>query len=717
MEEYTYGGLKMYQILVENCNSISKGNIEISEGKLNIKYGINGTGKTTIAKAIEISKNPEKLQDLKSYFSTEPAAVTVIPEFEKILVFNEEFVNQIVFKEDEVIEKSFEVFLKTPTYDAKKEQLDMHLKSLHQIMEQDEEVVELQELLNRINGKFKRTSTGKLSKTGTLKSLLSKQNLYNIPSELDGYRDFFENKDINIPWIDWKNKGDSFDVGEKCPYCSETVNRENHEKRKEIFKKNYTKTDSQNLKEVLELLESLQLYIEPSKYSELISYVKNDTPEDVIRAIMEKLIVEFDLLLSRFIAIEDFGNKKIAIADISQLDQQVASMEFPKTLFEIFSSDKTKGVFDRINEKVKKLRTEAAALKKEMGELKGIMQATIVASQTDINEFLKTAGINYELVIQVEDESNSRTILKQCFSEEKTDVTKIRQHLSWGEKNAFSLILFMYYANLQNPDLIILDDPISSFDTNKKYAILHRMFKNVGNKNVTLSDKTVLFLTHDFEPITDFLVVGKLEESKAVASFLSNVDGVVSEKRINPEEDVKLIIGECRSIASNPKINYVSRIAFLRKLCELNECKNSWGNAYEILSCLIHAKEIKRKIANEVYEDMKPEDLADGMKKIQEFIPEFSYDDLKNKVFTVQGIKNMYNIESNAYLKVQLFRALKDVVDEKKIRLKPMDSAWYKFIDETYHIENDYLHYLDILKFNIVPDYIMKKVDEIMSSL
>ena len=63
MEEYTYGGLKMYQILVENCNSISKGNIEISEGKLNIKYGINGTGKTTIAKAIEIM-NEENLADV-----------------------------------------------------------------------------------------------------------------------------------------------------------------------------------------------------------------------------------------------------------------------------------------------------------------------------------------------------------------------------------------------------------------------------------------------------------------------------------------------------------------------------------------------------------------------------------------------------------------------------------------------------------------------------
>ena len=43
----------MYHVEVKNCNSILKGNIKVKEGKLNIKYGINGTGKTTIAKAIE----------------------------------------------------------------------------------------------------------------------------------------------------------------------------------------------------------------------------------------------------------------------------------------------------------------------------------------------------------------------------------------------------------------------------------------------------------------------------------------------------------------------------------------------------------------------------------------------------------------------------------------------------------------------------------------
>lgn len=591
------------------------------------------------------------------------------------------------------------------------------MKALHQVMEKDSEIMELQELLLKLSGKFSRTVKGKINRRGAMKSLLSKQNLYNIPNELNCYKSFFENRDINISWIDWKNRGDSFDIADRCPYCSEKVNRTEHDKRKDIFHKNYSKTDSQNLKEILELLENLELYIIPSKYVELLSYVKNDTPEDVIETIMTKLLDEFELILTRFIAIEEFGNKKIVITDISELDKQISAMEFPKQLFDIFGGEKIEGVFDRINDKVQKLRTEVESLKREMGELKGIMQATIVASQTDINSFLKTAGINYELVIQTEDESNSRTILKQCFTKEKTDVTKIRQHLSWGEKNAFSLILFMYYASLQNPDLIILDDPISSFDTNKKYAILQRMFKNTNNKNVTLADKTVLMLTHDFEPVIDFIVVGKLDEKRAVASFIYNVDGNVAERDISPAEDVKLILRECKDIASDESINVVSRIAFLRKLCELHECRDEWANVYEILSCLIHAKKIKRKILNDEYEDMSPEEICAGIEKIKEFIPDFSFDNLLNNTYTRDGIKALYNTETNAYFKIQLFRALKNVDNAYKVSLKPMDNAWYKFIDETYHIQNDYLHYLDVIKFNIVPDYIMKKVDEVMHDL
>ena len=707
----------MYQIKIENCNNIAEGELTIEEGKLNILYGINGTGKTTIAKAIEFSKEPQKIEELQSFFTENPASVSISPEVGKILVFNEDFVRDIVFKEDEVIQNSFEVFLKTPNYSQKKAQLDQHLQSLHNIMKQDEEIQELQRLLDQIAGKFKRNANGKLSKTGVYKSVLSKSNLYNIPEELDSYRPFITNTEINIPWIDWKSKGDAFDIGDGCPYCSETLNRSVHNQRKEVFKKTYKKADSQNLKDLLDLLENLRVYVKPEKYDELVSYVKTDVPEDIISAILEKLLLELDVMLKRFAAIAEFGNRRIVLADISKLDQQINEIEIPKSFFEIFGGEKIENVIKRINDQVLELRSEAAVLKREMGALKGVMQATIQASQTDINEFLKTAGINYELVILAEDETNSRTILKQCFSEERTDVTKIRDHLSWGEKNAFALILFMYYAVMQNPDLIILDDPISSFDTNKKYAILHRMFKNIGKRDVSLEGKTVLLLTHDFEPITDFIVVGKLGEEKAQASFICNEHGSVKAHKIDPNSDVKLITIECSEIAKNTDINIVSRVAFLRKLSELNGRNGDWDLVYEILSCLIHANEIKRKLGNNTYIDIDPEDIAIGVSKIKEYIPDFDYDELKNNIYTKEGIKNLYDTETNAYLKVQLFREMNEILTHYEVRITQMDGAWYKFIDETYHIENDYLHFLDIIKFNIVPSYIVDNVDKIISEI
>lgn len=707
----------MHQIKIENCNNISEGELVIEDGKLNILYGINGTGKTTIAKAIEYSKDPQKIEALQSFFTEDPASVSISPEVGKILVFNEDFVKDIVFKEDEVIQNSFEVFLKTPNYSQKKAQLDQHLQSLHNIMKQDEEIQELQRLLGQIAGKFKRNANGKLSKTGVYKSVLSKSNLYNIPEELDSYSPFITNTEINIPWIDWKSKGDAFDVGDGCPYCSETLNRSVHNQRKEVFKNTYKKADSQNLKDLLDLLESLRIYVRPEKYDELVSYVKTDVPEDIISAILEKLLLELDVMLNRFSAIVEFGNRRIVLADISKLDQQINEMEIPKSFFEIFGGEKIENVIKRINDQVFELRSEATILKREMGALKGVMQATIRASQTDINEFLKTAGINYELVILAEDETNSRTILKQCFSEEKTDVTKIRDHLSWGEKNAFALILFMYYAVMQDPDLIILDDPISSFDTNKKFAILHRMFKNIGKRDISLEGKTVLFLTHDFEPITDFIVVGKLGEEKAQASFICNEHGIVRAHKIDPNSDVKLITTECSEIAKNTDINIVSRVAFLRKLSELNGRNGEWDLVYEILSCLIHASEIKRKVGNTTYIDIDPEDIALGISKIKEYIPDFDYDELRNNIYTKEGIKNLYGIETNAYLKIQLFREMNEILTHNEVKITQMDNAWYKYIDETYHIENDYLHFLDIIKFNIVPSYIIDNVDEIVSGI
>ena len=40
------------QLKIKNCNNIENGEFDITEGRLNIKYASNGTGKSTISKAI-----------------------------------------------------------------------------------------------------------------------------------------------------------------------------------------------------------------------------------------------------------------------------------------------------------------------------------------------------------------------------------------------------------------------------------------------------------------------------------------------------------------------------------------------------------------------------------------------------------------------------------------------------------------------------------------
>ena len=130
----------------------------------------------------------------------------------------------------------------------------------------------------------------------------------------------------------------------------------------------------------------------------------------------------------------------------------------------------------------------------------------------------------------------------------------------------------------------------------------------------------------------------------------------------------------------------------------------------------MHASDIRRKLSNEAYAKMEDDEIAQGITRIKEFIADFDFAQIRDNIYSISGLQSLYAKETNAYLKVQLFRAICEIAEDK-ICLTQFDDGWYKFIDETYHIENDYLHYLDILKFNVVPNYILEKVDEIMSRL
>lgn len=91
-------------IKLSNCNSIETGTITIIENSLNIKYAINGTGKSTISKAMESNiidrlNSTNQLQNLKPFKyrgdkETNNPIIEGLDSISSISIFNENYIDQ-----------------------------------------------------------------------------------------------------------------------------------------------------------------------------------------------------------------------------------------------------------------------------------------------------------------------------------------------------------------------------------------------------------------------------------------------------------------------------------------------------------------------------------------------------------------------------------------------------------------------------------------------
>ena len=92
-----------YEVIIENCNSIDTANIVMKKSCLNIKFGPNGLGKSTIAKAIvSQARNDGTLAELVPFKSRGKAdaaqpAVRGIGDIRSALVFDGKPTRRAVF--------------------------------------------------------------------------------------------------------------------------------------------------------------------------------------------------------------------------------------------------------------------------------------------------------------------------------------------------------------------------------------------------------------------------------------------------------------------------------------------------------------------------------------------------------------------------------------------------------------------------------------------
>ena len=705
----------MSNVVIKNCNNIKETSIIIEEGNLNIKFAINGTGKSTIAKAL--LKKDEDLSLLKPFGKEEIPYVECNPNIDNVELFDSDFVNKVVFNGSNVIENAFEVFIKSDKYDEQRNNINILLHELKQKIIGNEELNKLNEQLIKLSSKINyKKEKNTIDSRGMYSSIKTDKNIFNIPKELNKYSLFLSDKEKNILWSEWKNKGKTYDYGEICPYCAEKFSGD-HEKENEAFNSYYSKANVSNLTEFSNIIDNTKTYLNTDNFKKIEKCIKENIPNTDKDLIFTKFMSEATYLKEKIYNITTFDSYKVEKSDISNLSNILLDLKISTNDLEYFNNENLIKSIDIINSSITEMLGNISDLQKEIGKMNSLVISKMSCCKKEINSFLKLAGFNYEFdIVKDGDEKNSITVLKYVNSDnEKIQVSDIEKHLSWGEKNAFALVLFMYYALSKNPNLIILDDPISSFDGNKKYAIINRLFCNKGDYEDSFYNKTVLMLTHDFEPIIDFGINHKPTKETNMW-YLKNNNGIIQEQKINVSSDVLSTIKFYYNESINEDNNIISRICFLRKYLEhISTKKNSEENAYNILSSIIHGDNLRKKIDDEQYEDLSVDEIKNGEEWIKQFIKTFDSNKILRDNINNKYILDSYKTETNNYIKIQLFRVYLESSGNRN-KLKERNSIVLKYIDEIYHIENDYIFSLDLIKFDIIPDFIINSIDEFMSS-
>lgn len=703
---------------IQNCNCIKNANITIVENSLNIKYGVNGTGKSTIGVAISIAaeNDQDKLIEELCPYNFDKSKDDEIPKvsslpYAKVKVFNEQYVNGYLFKGNGFFDDPFQVFLNSSECNQLMDKIAELLSDLQGVFQESESIHDLRTFLPEYFSVTK-YKDGSIAKTGGIGEFIKGNGSgFENYVELDAYRPFYAGRKMGevAKWAKWRRDGIDQMNGENCPFCTHEMKNEVIENQNNVIKKVFKNSALSTANAVLEFLKkAVELdYIQEDSIETLEGYIGNNNKSSELFSELNQLGVETDYLANKLERIYQFKPMNVTREQLEEIENNLEDMKIDsRQISKFYSTNLIKTLIENIEEKIEELKNNTRKLKNLFIAHERKLNELVESRKEDINQFLALAGFPYVFELRPDGEKKALTYLVPT-SVEGGQVSEPTKHLSWGEKNAFALVMFMFEAISEEPDLIVLDDPISSFDTNKKFAVVRRLFDNKKN---SFRDKTVLMLTHDLQPIIDYIHGSFFKRfgltTPVNAMWLQNENGFLQEKNIT-QNDLKNIVELTRSIAENREYPVAVRIVNLRKYIELTKSDFSEQPVYEVLSNLIHgrilAKDKKgKKLEKDVFDN--------GCTEIQKYLNDMTYQDIIDEV-SDEKLKNLINTADD-YVKVIAIR-LKFERDEVLFaKLRKKYPASYKFMNETNHIENDYVFQLDPLKFYSIPEFYLNELKQ-----
>jgi len=748
-------------VTLRNVQCLDEAEIDIVHNAINIKYGYNGLGKSSIGKGIAYKLDPKaNIEELTPFGSSKTPSVDLSTDkFTSCLCFNKEYLDNSVFKDDNAFddETASRFYLSTTDIEKTKGDLLILIEKIKKMLETNS-IQKYRSAAQPFADKFISDDGTINSHSNAFKGLNKSRNVASyFASDKDFVSLFSEylNSETSFDWIDWRIKtlkdSSRFSLGDSCPYCGNkdfnkekfdiytqklkdfgaTMQSDAHKAIKSLM--NLAKEEDKPFLNTLLKLDDTNKFDEEkkSKLQEITKYLRNEYNKIDILSSIEWI----------------FDGKEETIIN---LKQTLEDCKFDLSIFKnvddenVDSGDLVKSL-QQINNSIDELINNFDSFKAKAMDYNKTINDSIEGSKTEVNNFLTVSGIPY--IFNIEKDRESVT----TFIASKNDSTKAvkdpAKHLSYGEHNSFALALFGALAKRAGPEtLIILDDPISSYDENKKYAVLYFLFNpDTG----VLKDKTVLMLTHDMEPVIDLFKQNLIKDINVNVSLLEKrvvsqdtdytIEKGIERKQLTKvndhpltKKDIVPVAKSERNGAKNEDLNLYSRTIHLRRAVELGEIEGQTKSSlvYQVLSNsekLINVPQWsdKRKFSDDELElaaDIINRSLRkDGIPRNQNLASEEILYQYFSFVIKHQDVKYMMLLYENAksnYEKITLLNGLEyaiqrdmkiaDLVDKRTNRIVR------NFLTDAFHIENMDLYTIN--EFDAVPPYIIKLCDELFDN-
>lgn len=149
------------------------------------------------------------------------------------------------------------------------------------------------------------------------------------------------------------------------------------------------------------------------------------------------------------------------------------------------------------------------------------------------------------------------------------------------------------------------------------------------------------------------------------------------------------------------------RIVNLRKYIELTKPEFTESDIYEVLSNLVHGRKIATLSDGKTQLDESVK--VNGMTEIQKYLGMNSYDDIIESVSSEKLLATLAT--ANNYEKTVTARLLFERYNGLLSKLKKKYPAACKFVNETNHIENDYIFQLNPFEFFQIPEFYLSEIE------